>query len=164
MTTSSEYGVEGETLDGMIEFSADVVGGDSGGALIDDEGEVVGMTTAASSGLATTIAYAVPIDEALEIAAQIQDGDETGTVSIGYPAMLGVAIASDTAGTQGQWGTQTQTTSGATVQGVYEDTPAAEAGLAAGDIITAVDGTAVTRLERACPRPSPSTSQGTRSR
>ncbi|MFV0286356.1 MAG: S1C family serine protease, partial [Demequina sp.] len=72
-----------------------------------------------------------------------QDGDETGTVSIGYPAMLGVAIASDTAGTQGQWGTQTQTASGATVQGVYEDTPAAEAGLAAGDIITAVDGTAV---------------------
>ncbi|WP_143340538.1 S1C family serine protease [Demequina sp. NBRC 110057] len=144
VTTSSEYGVEGETLDGMIEFAADVVGGDSGGALIDDEGEVVGMTTAASSGTATTIAYAVPIDEALEIAQQIQDGDESGTVSIGYPAMLGVAIASDSAGVQGQWGSQGQTaTEGATVQGVYDDTPAAKAGLEAGDIITAVDGTAV---------------------
>ncbi|WP_084102065.1 S1C family serine protease [Demequina sp. NBRC 110051] len=137
VTTSAEYGVEGETLDGMIEFAADVVGGDSGGALIDEEGEVVGMTTAASSGLATTIAYAVPIDQALAIAAQITAGDESGTVTIGYPAMLGVAV-----GTTGRYAQAA--TAGAAVLGVYDDTPAAEAGLVAGDIITAVDGVAIT--------------------
>ncbi|WP_084130616.1 S1C family serine protease [Demequina sp. NBRC 110055] len=137
VTTSSEYAVAGETLDSMIEFEADVVGGDSGGALLDDEGEVVGMTTAASSGLATTIAYAVPIDEALAIAAQIQAGDESGTVTIGYPAMLGVAI-----GATAQYG-QTAT-GGATVLGVYADTPAAAIGLERGATITALDGADIT--------------------
>lgn len=157
VTTSSYSTTRSETLDGMIEFTADVVSGDSGGALIDDEGEVIGMTTAASSGLATTIAYAVPIDDALGIVEQILAGDESGTVTIGYPAMLGVGIASDTTMTIGGAGAsagvgtmpgrqsqQTTETGGANVQYVYADTPAEQAGLTAGDTITAVDSTEVT--------------------
>ncbi|WP_062378437.1 S1C family serine protease [Demequina pelophila] len=146
VTTSSSYTVAGETLDGMIQFSADVVSGDSGGALLDDEGEVVGMTTAASSGLSTTIAFAVPIDEALAIVAQIQAGDESDGVSIGYPAFLGVAVSSDTGlgrTADGRIGVVTSD-DGAQIAYVYADTPAADAGLAAGDTVTQVDGTAVT--------------------
>ncbi|WP_062303746.1 S1C family serine protease [Demequina subtropica] len=144
VTTSSEYTIEGETLTGMIEFSADVVSGDSGGALLDDEGEVIGMTTAASSGLATTIAYAVPIEDALAIVAQIQAGDESDGVVLGYPAFLGVGLASQT-----QLGFTPGTSTGASAGGVeigyvYEGTPAADAGLEAGDVVTAVDGSAVT--------------------
>ncbi|MDN4478559.1 trypsin-like peptidase domain-containing protein [Demequina sp. SYSU T00039] len=148
VTTASEYSVSGETLDGMIEFEADVVSGDSGGALLDDEGEVVGITTAASSGLATTIAYAIPIEDSLAIVDQIQAGDESDGVEIGYPAFLGIAIAPDSTyavmpgGRPGSSAT-TASVEGAQVGYVYADTPAAAVGLAAGDVITAVDGTTV---------------------
>ncbi|GIG22487.1 serine protease [Cellulomonas chitinilytica] len=121
----------GETLSGLIEFSAAVVSGDSGGPVLDDEGEVVGMTTAASVGGTTTVGYAIDIVDALAVAHQIQSGTETGTVQIGLPAFLGVGLAQDTG-------------AGAVVQGVIDGTPAATAGLGAGDVITAVDGTAIT--------------------
>ncbi|WP_084126785.1 S1C family serine protease [Demequina sp. NBRC 110054] len=145
VTTSSEYTIEGETLDGMIEFEADVVSGDSGGALLDDEGEVVGITTAASTGLATTVAYAIPIDDALDIVDQILAGDESGTVEIGYPAFLGIGIAgtgSTSSTMPGQ--STTTTTDGVEIGYVYEGTGAAEAGLVVGDVIAALDGTSVT--------------------
>ncbi|GEM00075.1 S1C family serine protease [Cellulomonas terrae] len=125
MTASSD-GSSAETLDGLIQFSAAVVPGDSGGPVFDDEGEVIGMTTAASSGTVETVAYAIDIEDALVIAHQIQSGIDSDTVTIGYPAFLGVSLASD-----------------GSVAGVLEGTPAASSGLAAGDVITAVDGVPV---------------------
>ncbi|WP_062385604.1 S1C family serine protease [Demequina iriomotensis] len=146
VTTQAEYSVAGETLDGMIEFSADVVAGDSGGALLDGDGEVVGMTTAGSTGYIDTVAYAVPIEDALAIVAQIQAGDESDGVVLGYPAFLGVSLASGLELGLLR-GTRTGTAAsaeGAIIGAVYSGTPAAEAGLAAGDVVTAVDGAAVT--------------------
>jgi S1-C subfamily serine protease len=146
---------EAESLDGLIEVDADVVSGDSGGPLLDADGEVVGMTTAASSGSATVVGYAIPIEDALAIVQKIRNGDESGGVTLGYPAFLGVALSSTTStpSTSSGYGSSTRpgsssplrgtTTSGATIAGVYDGTPAASAGLAAGDTITAVDGTAV---------------------
>ena len=110
-----------------IEISADVVAGDSGGALLDGDGDVIGMNTAASTGSADTVAYAIPIDRALAIAAQIEKGDDSGTVTLGYPAFLGVGLSKDQ-------------TNGASLEYVYDGTPAAKAGIVAGDTVTAVDG------------------------
>ena len=149
VTTASSGTTAGETLYGMIEVLADVVSGDSGGALLDDEGEVIGMTTAASVGGVVTVGYAVPIEDALAIVEQILAGDESDGVTVGYSAFLGVQTAAATStgyggyGGSGSGSTQTTTTSGATIAGVIAGTPAADAGLAAGDTITAVDGTAV---------------------
>ena len=151
VTTASSGTTAGETLYGMIEVLADVVSGDSGGALLDDEGEVIGMTTAASVGGVVTVGYAVPIEDALAIVEQILAGDESDGVTVGYSAFLGVQTAAATSTGYGGYGgsgsgsgsTQTTTTSGATIAGVIAGTPAADAGLAAGDTITAVDGTAV---------------------
>lgn len=152
VTTASEGTVSSETLDGMIEIQADVVAGDSGGAVLDSDGEVIGMTTAASSGTAVTTAYAIPIDDALALVQQMLAGDESGDVTLGYPAFLGIAIAQstsslqgmpDSGGFRGHDGTVT-TADGVTIAGVYQGTPAADAGLTAGDTITAVDGTSVT--------------------
>ncbi|MFI2752889.1 S1C family serine protease [Cellulomonas sp. P22] len=149
ITTQDEGTTAGRTLDGLIEIDADVVAGDSGGAVYDADGEVVGMTTAASSGAAAITGYAIPVADALDIAAQILAGDESGTVSIGYPAFLGVQLGTSSStmqvlpggpGASPQRGT---TPAGATIAGVIDGTPAAGTGLAAGDTITAVDGTAV---------------------
>lgn len=129
VTTQAESAVAGETLHGMIQISAAVVPGDSGGALLDAQGEVVGMTTAASSGSAVTTAYAIPIEKALSIVDQIHAGAATDGIVLGYPAFLGVSAAN---------------TASATIGGVVDATPAATAGLEAGDTITSVDGRAVT--------------------
>lgn len=125
------------TLTNMIQIDADVVSGDSGGAVLDAQGEVVGMTTAASSGTANITGYAIEIDTALSVAQDIIDGVQTDTNTLGTPAFLGIALA------DAQSGSTSSAVAGAAIAGVYDNTPAAEVGLAAGDTITAVDGIAV---------------------
>ncbi len=110
-------------------FDADVVSGDSGGAVLDSEGEVVGLTTAATTGSYDTSGYAIDIDDALAVVDQIVAGEESGTVDLGYPAFLGVQMSNTSTG-------------GVGIVGVVVDSPAAEAGLTAGSVVTTVDGTA----------------------
>ncbi len=136
ITTQAEAFAASETLDGLIETDAAIQAGDSGGPLYDADGEVIGMDTAASSGGAAT-GYAIPITTALSIAQAIASGQNGDGIVQGYPAFLGVQLAQ----TVGRFGGST--TSGAVVGGVLSGTPAATAGLTAGDVITAVDGTAV---------------------
>ncbi len=126
ITTQSEGNAEGQTLTGLIEISNDVISGDSGGATYDAQGEVVGMTTAASSGGDVT-GYAIPIAKVLRIADDLEGGVTSSRYAYGRPAFLGVALG-DTS---------------TTVSGAYDNTPAAGAGLTGGDTITAVDGTTV---------------------
>ena len=176
VTTTAKGTEDSETLDDMIQVQADIVSGDSGGALLDDEGEVVGMDTAASSGTAVVTGFAIPIETALTTAESIIDGEQTSTNTLGYPAFLGIGVSqsgqsdqsgrsgrlgrsgvSGENGVSGEDGTRSRSgvsgqsgqpgaaaTEGAVVAGVYEDTPAAEAGLAAGDTITAIGSTPIT--------------------
>jgi S1-C subfamily serine protease len=118
-----------EHLKGLIESSADVVSGDSGGALLDADGEAIGMNVAASSGTAQVTGYAIPISRVLRIADKIVGGHATASITIGSRAALGVEL--DTSG-------------GAPyVAGVVSGGAADKAGIAAGDTITSVGGTAV---------------------
>ncbi|WP_412162902.1 trypsin-like peptidase domain-containing protein [Curtobacterium flaccumfaciens] len=133
----SESGTGTESLTGLIEISADIVSGDSGGPVLDSEGEVVGMATAASSGTADVTGYAIPITTAKTIAEKILAGESSSTITIGLPAFLGVQVSNTTG-----------TTGGVTVAGTVEGSGAASAGLAAGDTITSIDGTAVTSSDQ----------------
>ncbi|GAA1518109.1 hypothetical protein GCM10009690_21470 [Brevibacterium permense] len=173
VTTTAQGSEDSETLNNMIQVQADIVSGDSGGALLDDEGEVVGMNTAASSGSATVTGFAIPIESALSTAESIIDGEQTSTNTLGYPAFLGIGVQQDSQSGQGQSGQGSQSiqpgdgssngqsgqagqsgqssqsgsssqAAGAVVAGVYEDTPAAEAGLTAGDTITRMGSTQIT--------------------
>jgi len=146
-----------EHLSGLIETDADVVSGDSGGPLIDKQGEVTGMVTAASSGSRTVTGYAIPIKSALAIAKKIVNGEASSTIVIGLPAFLGVELATapggsgaqsgSDAGSGAQSGSGAQPGSGAQsgvlIGGIIAGTGAAGTGLTPGDRITAVDGTAV---------------------
>ena len=147
ITTQAEQTADSETLHGLIQTDADIQAGDSGGPLFDADDEVIGIDTAASQGGATTAGYAIPIEDALAIAAQIESGQASATVTIGYPAFLGVQVASaadeSAAGYGYAYGSTGTATAGAAVSGVIDGGPADAAGLTAGDTITALDSTVV---------------------
>lgn len=135
VTVAGENGGFGSRLEGMIETSVPVVPGYSGGAMVDAEGEVVGLSTAGSvmrsasrsdESDAAPDSYAVPIATATEIAAQIEAGDSSGPVTIGRSGYLGVSV--DTVGE---------------IVDVVPDSPAAGAGIEPGAVILSVDGTPV---------------------
>lgn len=128
ITVSS--GGEATRLTDLIETDADVESGESGGPLVDSEGEVVGVTTAASVGDEID-GYAVAIEDALAVVAQIRSGSETETVRIGPAAFLGVQLAPAS-------GRFSDEAAGALIAGVTGGGAAAEAGLVAGDRVTAI--------------------------
>ncbi|WP_121256013.1 S1C family serine protease [Nocardioides ferulae] len=139
ITTSDGYGMPGsaEQLTGLLQTTAAAVPGYSGGPTLDAEGEVLGLTTAASSAAAES--FAVPIEDVLDVIEQIRAGDESGSVQVGASAYLGVTVSES--------GSGVGSAAGVAVAEVEAGTPAAEAGLAAGDVITEAGGRVVARVE-----------------
>jgi S1-C subfamily serine protease len=136
ITASDSGGGNVETVTGLIEVDAQIQPGDSGGPLVTSSGTVIGMDTAAQSAggrfnqQTSTLAYAIPINKAMQVVRQIQSGTPTGSVHIGATrALLGVGTQ------QGQSGVQVNT--------VEPGSPAAKAGITVGSIITALNGTTV---------------------
>jgi len=118
--------------DDFIQIDAPINHGNSGGPLVDREGNVVGINTAIYSpnGGSVGVGFAIPSDEAKAIVAKLE---KNGSIDHGY---LGVAIqpvTSDVANAMGL-----SKTEGALVANVTDDTPAARAGIKSGDIVTAV--------------------------
>jgi S1-C subfamily serine protease len=121
-----------ENLSGLIQLDSDVVSGDSGGPLFDKSGHVIGIVTAASSGSSTVTGYAINIAQVLKVANAIEAGSASNDIVIGYPAFAGINIAN------------TQATTGVPVASTFVGMPANKAGIVDGDVITAVNGVAVT--------------------
>jgi S1-C subfamily serine protease len=153
ITTQAEGSAASETLNGLIESSANIQAGDSGGPLYNASNTIIGMDTAAETGGDTVAGYSIPISTALSIAGQIESGQTSAQVTLGYPAFLGVEVVpaqSVSASGEGNGfggdsaGVPTSTVPGATLGGVIQGTAAANAGLAAGDTITGLNGTAIT--------------------
>jgi S1-C subfamily serine protease len=144
ITASDQGSGTTEQLTGLINHNAPIQPGDSGGPLVNTAGQVIGIDTAASNTMQfqqaqQTDAFAIPINDALAIGNQIEAGHASSTVHIGATGFLGVEVESaDNAARQG-----VQAGSGAAVQGTLQGTPAADAGLSGGDVITSVDGHSV---------------------
>jgi S1-C subfamily serine protease len=164
-----------ETLHGMLQTSADIRPGDSGGPLANSSGEVVGMDTAAGDGGSgnSYAGYAIPIDTAVTVAQQILGRHPGPAIHLGMPAFLGVllpnststsprrqdsdttggtsqssCLAGDPSGYRNTPASIAPATSGALVVGVVCGTPAADAGLVAGDVITSFGGRTITSAAR----------------
>ncbi len=89
-----------EDLNHMLQTNAEIEQGDSGGALANNAGQVIGMITAANTSTSGqfgssggTLGFAIPINSALAIAKQIESGQQSATVYIGLPGFLGVEVA-----------------------------------------------------------------------
>jgi len=136
ITASDANGSNPQRLSGLIETDAAIRPGDSGGPLANTKAQVIGMDTAASVnagfGGSTNRGYAIPIQHALDIVHQIESGQGSSTVHIGPRGMIGVQVSA------------LSTSNGATVENVTGGSPAAKAGIKAGDTITGIDGSPVT--------------------
>ena len=131
-------GINPERYEDFIQTDASINPGNSGGALIALDGKLVGINTAIiapSGGSNVGIGFAVPIDMATTVMEQLV---EFGEVQRGR---LGVMIQDFTPDLAEALGVEAD--GGALVASVEPDTPAERAGLAAGDVIVAVDGEAV---------------------
>jgi S1-C subfamily serine protease len=117
-----------ETLNGLIQFDGAIQPGDSGGPVVNGSGQVVGMNTAASENFQMSggQGFAIPIGTAINVANQIRNGGGGGTVHVGPTAFLGLGVVDNNG-------------SGARVQRVVGNAPAASVGIANGDLITALD-------------------------
>ncbi|MBQ3405548.1 MAG: trypsin-like peptidase domain-containing protein [Oscillospiraceae bacterium] len=124
---------EKSTSVNMFQFDAAVNSGNSGGPVYDSNGNVLGVVTAKykDSGV-EGLGFAIPINDATKIASDLI---AYGSVSEAY---LGVVV-SDVSSDASKYGSPM----GAYIDSVTEGLAAEKAGLQAGDIITAIDGTAV---------------------
>ena len=140
--TAGDPGGNQETLEGMIQINAPIQPGDSGGALIDRNGKILGMNTAAAGGgrfnsTGSNIGFAIPIDNAIGIVGQIRSGVETDKVHIGDRALLGVQV-------EDLNGQSAPVTEGALVVKVQDNTGAKDAGVQIGDVLVTLNGKPVT--------------------
>ncbi len=126
-TSRSIQGNDGVVRE-LIQTDAPINPGNSGGALADREGRVIGINDQifSTSGGNEGVGFAIPITYAKEIADKLVAGETIET------AVLGVT------GTDPQLGTP-----GALITSVEPGSAAASAGLQSGDLVTAVDGTAI---------------------
>jgi serine protease Do len=123
--------------DDFIQIDAPINHGNSGGPLVDRDGNVVGINTAIYSpnGGSVGVGFAIPSDEARAIVAKLQTN---GSIDHGYLGVQIQPVTTDVADAVGLGSAQ-----GALVAAVTDGTPAARAGLKTGDVVTSVGKEAV---------------------
>ncbi len=121
----------GSALEDVIQTDAAINPGNSGGPLVDAQGRVIGINTAiADPGSAQNVGFAIPISNAKVIIEQLRLGRQ--------PAQLGVkTVDVDQAKLDGN---TVDVDKGAYVTDVSSGSPAARAGIRAGDVVVKVDG------------------------
>lgn len=121
-------------LSGLIQTSARLVPGDSGGPLLDVKGRVIGVDAAGSSNYLyqASDGFAIPINKAISLVRKMEAGTATALVHIGKTAFLGASVR--------------ETSSGLVIGSVVPGLPAAAAGLDQGYVISALDGNAIHTL------------------
>jgi S1-C subfamily serine protease len=149
ITASDETGSNPETLHGLLQTDAPIAPGNSGGPLVDAADKVIGMNTAGASAGTTgaSLGFAIPSTTALMIADEIEAHKDLPGLVYGRQAFLGLEVVdSSQAGGVGfgfGFGSVASTpnsTPGVVVAAVDPASPAANAGIESGDVITAVNG------------------------
>ncbi len=135
-----EITTEDATLN-VIQTDAAINGGNSGGALLNMNGEVIGINVAksSSSGSSATVegmGYAIPISEAKEIIEKLSNKETRYPVAESERGYLGVKIITSDESSYEYYNIP----QGAYIREFTEDSAASKAGLVVGDVIIAVEG------------------------
>ncbi|MEH2090056.1 HhoA/HhoB/HtrA family serine endopeptidase [Nostoc sp.] len=144
--SSAQVGISDKRLD-FIQTDAAINPGNSGGPLLNGQGEVIGINTAIRPD-AMGIGFAIPIDKAKAIAAQLQ---RDGKVAHPYLGVQMLTLTPDLAkqnNTDPNSPIQIPEINGVFVMRVVPNSPAASAGIRRGDVILQVDGKAITSAEQ----------------
>jgi S1-C subfamily serine protease len=135
-------GSSSENLDDLFQTDAAINEGNSGGPLVDLNGEVIGINTAIASD-SQNIGFAIPINDVVGL---IKSVETTGKLQQPYLGVLFIPITSDVeqqynlSTDNGAWVPPSSVTGQASV---VSGSPAANAGIQPGDIITAINGQAI---------------------
>jgi serine protease DegQ len=128
------------TFENFIQTDAAINPGNSGGALVDINGNMIGINTAIYSrtpgGASLGIGFAIPAATAKQVLDQLV---QTGTVTRGW---IGVAVQDLT--DELAESLKLPEARGTLITEVFNGTPAAQAGMKSGDVLVAVDGKPVT--------------------
>jgi serine protease DegS len=125
------------TFENFIQTDAAINPGNSGGALVNANGELIGINTAIFNQASGTqgIGFAIPTSISLDIMQQLIDH---GKVSRGWLGVEGIEITAKAALSTGN-----PNIKGALIVGVFIDSPADMAGIRSGDVLVAIDGKSV---------------------
>lgn len=134
----------GETIvnNNMIQTNAAINPGNSGGALLNAQGEVIGINSAKYSDTSVEgFGYAIPMSDAMPIIEQLITKEKVDQAQSAFLGIQGQDISSDIASAYNM-------PEGVYVYQVVEGSAAEKAGIRQGDIITAIDGKSVTSMSQ----------------
>ncbi len=138
--SSSQVGVPDKRVN-FIQTDAAINPGNSGGPLLNSEGEVIGINTAIIRN-AQGLGFAIPINQAKEIADQLIATGQADHAFLGIQMAPLTPELRELARTQGGLNIATET--GVILLRIMADSPAQQAGLQEGDVITEIQGEPVT--------------------
>jgi len=125
---------ESGALDRLIQTDAAISSGNSGGPLVNDKAQVIGINTAVARGdmgtAANNIGFAISTEEVLRVVETLRDQANGVERKQGF---LGVGLTDRTDGGQG-----------AVIANVEDDSPASKAGIKSGDVVVAINDVPIT--------------------
>ena len=132
---------------GLIQTDAAINEGNSGGALLNMKGELIGINEAKSSSTSTgaavdNIGFAIPIDKAEESLQQLMNLKTREKVDASQASYLGIRGEDVSAEASELYGIPT----GAVITEIVENGPADQAGVKKGDILTELDGRSISSM------------------
>ena len=125
--------ISGRLIKDIIQTDAALNPGNSGGALVDSHGQVIGVTTAIVAG-SQGVCFAIPVNTAKWVVPQLL---KEGQVVRGYLGISGQTVAIPPGLVRGL---QLQASNGVTIVKLVQGGPADRAGLRPGDVLVEVDG------------------------